>query len=234
MTNAAPAIPGQPVESDSLLRARQSLSVALPSMTMLAGTIAAIAATPGVTRYNILENPTGSTDSYGNPPHSITCVVENGSNAAIAQAIYNNHGIGCYTNGTTAQTVTDSYTGQTYTVNFSRPTYVPVYVSLSVHALAGYTTATTTAIQTAITNYLNSLQIGQKRGLKRALRRCFNRPAKSRRAHVLNSGSHARNLCQPNRHERLNDRFQLRGARHRGQRCDHPGITKWQTPPILA
>jgi uncharacterized phage protein gp47/JayE len=161
VTNAAAAVAGLPVETDSQLRARQAISVALPSHTLLAGTQAAIAATTGVTRYNILENPTGSTDSFGNPAHSITCVVEGGTNAAVAQAIYNNRGIGCLTNGTTAVTVTDAFTGTTMSISFDRPTYVPIYVSLSVHGLTGYTSATTTAIQTAIVNYLNSLQIGQ-------------------------------------------------------------------------
>ena len=46
-------------------------------------------------------------------------------------------------------------------ISFDRPTYVPVYVSVSVHALTGFTSATETAIQTAIVNYLNSLQIGE-------------------------------------------------------------------------
>lgn len=161
LTNTTPAAPGNPVETDSQFRARQALSVALPSISMVAGTVAAVAATPGVTRWNVLENPTGSVDAYGNPAHSITCVVENGANAAIAQAIYNNRSIGCYTNGTTTVNVTDAYTGAVMPISFLRPTYVPVYVSLSVHGLAGFTTATQTAMQTAIVNYLNSLQIGQ-------------------------------------------------------------------------
>ena len=161
VSNAASAVVGQPVESDAQLRARQAISVALPSHTLLAGTQAAIAALAGVTRYNILENPTNSTDSYGNPAHSVTCIVEGGVNASVAQAIYNNRGIGCFTNGTTSVTVTDSFTGATMAIAFSRPTYVPLYVSLSVHALAGFTTATQTAIQAALVSYLNSLQIGQ-------------------------------------------------------------------------
>ncbi|MDQ2804787.1 MAG: baseplate J/gp47 family protein [Pseudomonadota bacterium] len=161
VTNAAAAVPGLPVESDAVLRGRQSLSVALPSRTLLAGTVAAIAATAGVTRYNVLENPTNAADTYGNPAHSITCIIEGGANADIAQAIYNNRGIGCFTNGTTSVTVTDAYTGSSLAIAFSRPAYVPVYVSLSIHALTGYTTATTAAIQAAITSYLNSLQIGQ-------------------------------------------------------------------------
>lgn len=162
VTNGSPATPGNPVETDSQFRARQAISVAIPSLTRLAGTVAAIAETPGVTRYNVLENPTGSVDSYGNPAHSVTAVVEGGTNLAVATAIYQNRGIGCYTNGTTTVAVTDPNTGYVMNINFDRPTYVPIYVSLTVHGLnASFTTAVQTAIQTAIVNYLNSLQIGE-------------------------------------------------------------------------
>ncbi len=161
VSNPAPAIAGQPVENDSQLRARQSLSVALPSKTMLAGTIGAIAATPNVTRYNVIENPTGAADSYGTPAHSITCVVEGGADAAVAAAIYNNRGIGCYTNGSTTVTVANPTTGSTMPISFSRPAYVPVYITLDVHGLSGFTSAVLTGIQNAIVNYLNSLQIGE-------------------------------------------------------------------------
>ena len=161
ITNPAAAVVGLPVETDSQLRARQALSVSLPSKTMLAATTAAIAAVSGVTRYNVVENPTGSVDSFGNPAHSITAVVEGGSSSAIAQAIFAKRGIGCFTNGTTTVSVTDSFTGATMPISYSTPSYVPVYVSLSVHGLSGFTTATQSAIQSAIVAYLNSLQIGE-------------------------------------------------------------------------
>jgi uncharacterized phage protein gp47/JayE len=162
VTNAVAATLGQLVETDSQLRARQALSVALPSMTMLQAVIAEIAATTGVTRYNVLENPTGAVDSFGNPAHSITAVVEGGANADIAQAIYSKRGIGVFTNGTTTVEVADQVNGTTIPISFDRPTYVPIYVSMSVHGLTGFTSTTVTAIQTAIVNYLNSLQIGEE------------------------------------------------------------------------
>lgn len=167
--NTVSAVVGQAVELDSQLRARQALSTTLPSITMLSGTIAAIASILGVTRYNIFENPTGGPDAFGTPAHSITCVVEGGTDANVAQAIYNNRGLGCFTNGhtppesgSTTVVVTDPNNGGlTFAVGFYRPSYVPIYVTLNVHALAGYTTATTAAIVAAVTNYLNSLQIGE-------------------------------------------------------------------------
>ena len=162
VANPQPAVVGDPVENDSALRQRQTLSVALPALTTLGSTVAAIAATPGVTRYNVLENPTGSTDSYGNPAHSLSAVVEGGTELAVATAIYGKHGIGCFTNGTTSVVVTDPFTGSVFTVNYFLPTYVPIFVTITVHGLAGYTSSVLTAIQNAIVAYLQSLQIGEE------------------------------------------------------------------------
>jgi len=173
VTNAAAAVPGSPIETDSKARARQAVSVALPSVTALASTVAACLAVPGVTRVNpgvptpggpgsSIENPTGVTDSWGNPAHSISMVVENGTDAAVAQAIYGARSIGCFTNGTTTVTVTDANTSFTMNISFFRPTYVPIYISVSIHGYTGTpTTAVVAAVQTAIVNYLNALAIGE-------------------------------------------------------------------------
>lgn len=161
VTNPSAAIPGNPVETDSQLRARQAISVSLPSQTMLDGVIAAIAAVAGVTRYNVVENDTNETDGNGNPPHSLTAVVEGGTELAVATAIYEQRGIGCYTNGSTAVNITDPETLLVTTIRFDLPTYVPIYVSLSIHALTGFTSAMPALVQQAITNYLNELQIGE-------------------------------------------------------------------------
>ncbi len=227
VTNAGLPVVGIPAEIDGLLRARQALSVAAPSLTPLAATIAAVAAVPGVSRYSVSENYFGYTASFGScntsgtaltlltgypldasdvgqaitingvansiaavasgtsatlttsagtqtgvsfvlgdglmlgPAHSVTAVVEGGDPLAVAQAIYSRRGIGCFTNGSTTEAVTDPKTGAQINIRFSTPTYVPVYAALSVHPLAGYTTATTATIQAAIATYLNSLQIGE-------------------------------------------------------------------------
>lgn len=168
VTNPAAAIPGVSYEADSALRARQSISVALPSETRLAGTIADLLQVPGVTRINVLENQTSATDSFGNESHSLTCVVEGGVSLAIATAIYTNRGIGCNTLGATATTmietpVTDPNSGNVTTIGYISPTYINIFVTLNIHQLnSSYTTATQAAIITAIVTYLNSLQIGEE------------------------------------------------------------------------
>jgi len=174
VTNNAAASPGLPVETDSQLRARQAISVALPSTTPISATIAAVRAVPGVTRIapgyptpggpgTSIENPTGSVDSpWGNPAHSISMVVEGGADSDVALAIYDKRTLGCFTNGTTSVAVADPVTGFLNTMRFYRPTYVAVYLLVQ---LTGYgstpTTATVAAVRAALVAYLNSLSIGE-------------------------------------------------------------------------
>lgn len=168
VTNPSAAIIGEPPESDSSLRSRQSISVSLPSSTRLAATQAALLQVPGVVRVLVLENQTAVTDSYGNAGHSLTCVVQGGAAIDIATAIYNNRGIGCDTLGATATAmqeidVTDPNTGNVTTIGYIIAINSPIYVSISVHGLNNsFTTATQTAIIAAIVNYLNSLAIGEE------------------------------------------------------------------------
>lgn len=173
VTNAAAAVNGLPIESDSELRARQSISVALPSSTPLSSTIAAILAARGVVRVapgyptpggpgSSIENPTGATDSWGNPPHSISMVVECTNTLSVATAIYEKKTIGCFTNGTTTVPVVDPVTGVTEDISFYLPTNYPIFLLVT---LTGYGTVPTSAVilavQTALVTYLNELAIGE-------------------------------------------------------------------------
>jgi uncharacterized phage protein gp47/JayE len=161
VNNDVAAVLGQPVETDAQLRARQSLSTRLASHTMLAGTVAGIAAVASVLRYNVHENYTNFTDEQGTPAHSITAVVEGGTDDDVAVAIFSNRGIGCDTNGETSVVVVDPDTLEEMTINFMRPQYLPIYATLHITRLVGYTDSVTTQIEEAVCNYLNGLQIGQ-------------------------------------------------------------------------
>jgi hypothetical protein len=242
VTNGAAASAGAAIEPDSTYRQRLLISQASPSITLRAGTAAAIAGLSGVTRSIVYENQYGYTTSYGicntantdagspansdvmwvelgfpldasvvgqsvkiggttytitgyvgagitglgevtlsaapgtqtgvpfvigdtialGPAHSVTCVVEGGAATDIAQAIYANRGIGPYTCGTTAVVVTDlNNVSTTMTIRFYVLAYTPIYVTLNVHPLGGFTTATQAAIQAAVVAYLNALGIGQ-------------------------------------------------------------------------
>lgn len=159
VTNPAAATVGAPAETDAELRIRQGQSVALPSLTPFEGVDGAIANVAGVTRHKLYENDTGSTDSNGLPPHSISAIVDGGDVTEIAQTIRGNKGQGTATYGTTSVTVLDTY-GNPHVISFSRSTDVPIYGHITLKAFTGYTSQIGVQIQQAVADYINGLTIG--------------------------------------------------------------------------
>lgn len=160
VTNLSAAAPGAPVETDAELRRRQSVSTALPSLTVFEGTMGAVASISGVSRYRGYENDTNITDGDGIPPHSISIVVEGGDAQAIGQAIADKKTPGTGTYGSTSVTVTDNY-GVPRTIRFYRPTLATIKVAISLTALTGYTAAIEASIKQAVVDFLLGLQIGE-------------------------------------------------------------------------
>lgn len=159
VTNATAAAAGAPVETDSQLRSRQAVSTALPSRTVLEGTVGAVWAIPGVTRVTPYENDTKVTDANGIPGNNIYLVVEGGDATAIAQAIAAKKTPGTGTYGTTTVSITDAY-GIAHPISFYRPTYDAITCAITLKALTGYTTTIGAAIQAAVAAYVNAVVIG--------------------------------------------------------------------------
>ncbi|EPG4668764.1 baseplate J/gp47 family protein [Klebsiella pneumoniae] len=159
VTNPLAATVGIAAETDAELRVRQSQSVALASLTPFDAVDGAIANVEGVTRHKLFENDTETTDANGLPAHSISAILEGGDATEIANTIRSTKGQGVSTYGTTAVIVTDKY-GNPYTIRFSRPIDVPVYVSITLKALTGYSSEVGDEIKAAVASYINSLAIG--------------------------------------------------------------------------
>ncbi|ELN0131895.1 MULTISPECIES: baseplate J/gp47 family protein [Klebsiella/Raoultella group] len=159
VTNPLAATVGVAAETDAELRVRQSQSVALASLTPFDAVDGTIANVEGVTRHKLFENDTETTDANGLPPHSISAIVEGGDATEIANTIRSVKGQGVSTYGTTAVIVTDKY-GNPYTIRFSRPVDVPIYVSITLKALTGYSSQVGDEIKAAVAAYINSLAIG--------------------------------------------------------------------------
>jgi hypothetical protein len=159
VTNASAANAGAPVETDSQVRVRQGKSTALPSRTVLEGTVGAVWAATGVTRVTPYENDLSTTDANGVPGNKIYLVVEGGDSTAIANAIAAKKTPGTGTFGTTTISVTDAY-GIAHNINFYRPTYDAIACAITLKALAGYTSAIGAAIQAAVSAYINAVPIG--------------------------------------------------------------------------
>lgn len=134
--NNSDATVGATRETDSAFRIRREQELA-----------AAGNATPDAIRANILQvnegstdpahepatackvfyNDTDETDADGMPPHSVEVLVQGGTTADIAQAVWESVGAGTRTFGTRSDVVTDSE-GNSQTVYWSRPDEVLVYV----------------------------------------------------------------------------------------------------------
>lgn len=166
VTNTVSAVLGNDEETDGELRIRQTKSVANPSQSMLQGTLGAIIACDNVARTTVYENDTNIStvdaehNPHGFPAHSVTCVVEGGADEDIAEAILYHKGIGCYTNGDTEITVTDT-NGYENKIRFYRPSYIPIFVKVTVKKYSGYLSSIKASIQKAVYTYLSSLEIGQ-------------------------------------------------------------------------
>lgn len=164
VTNEVAAVLGNAQETDAQLRERQTISTANPSQTMLDGTKGAIAALKNVSHYAVYENDTNVSsvtddNPYGLPAHSVTCVVEGGTDEDVAEAIFLHKGIGCYTNGD----VEVQYTDQNDYINrvrFFRPVYKDIFVKVVLKKYTGYISTMTVKVREAVYNYLAALTIG--------------------------------------------------------------------------
>ena len=159
VNNALPATEGAPVESDAKLRNRQTASTALPSLSVLDGTIGAVARVDGVIRFRGYENDSNVTDADGMPAHNIAIVVEGGDVQDIAEAIAVKKTPGTGTFGTTSATVVDQY-GVRNTINFFRPTPATIGVEVTIDPLPGYTSGYADLIKQAVADSINALLIG--------------------------------------------------------------------------
>ena len=166
VTNHDAAITGQEVEGQEELRARQAISTARPSRTVLEGIKGGIAEIPDVTRSEVYENDTNIFGYYGIPipGHSICAVVEGGLDFAIANELHLRKTPGC---GTYGDITIDVPSGEIlpgmYMINpidFFRPLYYDIYITITVRRLQGYSAATTDNIKESAVAYLNGLSIG--------------------------------------------------------------------------
>lgn len=157
--NLLPAVEGEPVESDAELRVRQAVSTAIPSLSVLDGTVGAVASLAGVTRFRGYENDSNATDANGVPAHSIAIVVEGCDAQAIGDAIATKKTPGTGTYGTTTVTTYDRL-GLPNDINFFRPTPATIGVEVTIQALTGYNTGFADLIVAAVAAQINALEIG--------------------------------------------------------------------------
>lgn len=163
VVNNANAIPGKPIENDPAAKARQSISTARPSKTVLLGLSGGIAEIPNVQRYRVYENDTNVTDENGIPGHSICCVVEGGDSEAIGNEIYLRKTPGCGTYGDVKVVILPPEISEESPppISFYRPTYINIFVRVNIRKRMGYVDTFADEIKQAVSGFINTLDIGE-------------------------------------------------------------------------
>ncbi len=159
VTNAAAATEGVPYETDAELRIRQARSTANPSLTVMEGTVGAVANILGVTKIRGYENDTGSTDGNGIPGHSICIVVNGGTNEDIAKtiALHKTPGTGTY--GDESVSTTDA-NGMPLIIKFQRPDDTPIQAQITITINDGWSSDYEDQIKAAVALAINAVEIG--------------------------------------------------------------------------
>lgn len=160
VTNAVVATPGTDRQLDSSLRLERAKAVARPGNNQVDNMLGEIFAVEGVRRVIVLENDTGTDDFYGNglPAHSIAPIVDGGTDADVALAIFRKKNPGCMLHAAATSVVVpgvyDLYPSNTKDITFSRPVYVDMIVEVTIQNDGTLPNATDDLIKQAILDYV--------------------------------------------------------------------------------
>lgn len=151
---------GRAIETDAELKARREASLQRAGAGTLGSLVSILADVDNVVAVVGFENTSMLVNS-GRPPKSFEIVVQGGTEADLAKAIWENKPAGIYPFGTVVENIVDSQ-GFNQTVRFSRPTEKSIYLELDITVDASFPANGVDQIKEAILNYGNSLGIGKK------------------------------------------------------------------------
>lgn len=158
--NLDDAVVGRNVETDFELRQRRGLTLQVAGAATPDAIRARLLNLVGVTDVIIFENITSLPDMDGRPEKSFEAVVAGGDEQEIFDSIYQAKPAGIETFGSEIGSSVDSQ-GVTHEVRFSRPTNVPIYVSVSlVTDPLRFPANGNDTVRDAIVAFINELGIG--------------------------------------------------------------------------
>lgn len=163
--NLEEVILGRNEETDGEYRIRRIESLQRAGSATVEAIRARLLEIQEVNEVVIFENITMATDSNGLPPKSFKAFVQGGDDQEVADAIWKNKPAGIETFGAVTKTVVDSQ-GVNQTINFSRPTEVPIYITIEIRKdtspLSQWATLTgPDLVKEALVNHVAGFKIGQ-------------------------------------------------------------------------
>lgn len=162
VTNAGTPSLGTNAQADSELRVERNKAVGRPGVNQIDSMLGELFAVDGVRRVKLYENDTDSAtisvdNPHGLPAHSIAPIVDGGTDADVAMAIYlkKNPGVTLYQAGIAASyTVTSpKYPTNTKLIKFSRPVAVPITIAVTLVDDGSLPSDIETLVKDAIINY---------------------------------------------------------------------------------
>lgn len=154
VNNSTAGTVGQSTQSDVQARALRSNTLAFQGVSLAESITSALYNVSGVQSLTFQENVQATTqtiNAISMSAHSVYACVNGGSDLDVAAALLENKSSGAGWNGGTSVSVIEPASGQTYTVQFDRPTPVEIAIQFtSPNAAIG-------DLQTAVSNYINGL-----------------------------------------------------------------------------
>ena len=164
VNNATDGELGVAEQSDAALRDLRRRTLARQGISTVEAVVSDISAVPGVNSMSFRENIAATTeviDGISMVPHSVWACVDGGTDEDIAWALFTNKTNGAAYNGAVSVPLLEPYSGQTYTVEFDRPTPVPVLVKVSVRKGSSLVDAQTT-VRDAVMAYVGGGLTGER------------------------------------------------------------------------
>ncbi|AIY89881.1 baseplate J/gp47 family protein [Geoglobus acetivorans] len=160
VNNANPTSGGRDAETDEELRYRIKNTLASKGKATVEAIKASVLAVDGVKTVRVEENDTINdyTSTGGLPPKSFRVFVFGGADSDIAQAIFDAKPAGIQPYGDVSATAYDQ-DGNAYTIYFSRPKVVNIYVDVQI--TSDGTSIDTQTVIDAVKDYINNLDIGE-------------------------------------------------------------------------
>lgn len=164
ITNAADATLGEDEETDEDLRVRREQELRRAGAAAVDAIAADVAAVTTVVAVTVFENTGDVIDSDLVPPHAIEVVVlsnpATGDEDEIAQAIWDSKAAGIEAHGAESGTAVDDQ-GTNHTINFSRPSEIPIHVNIECTVDANYPADGDTQIKEALAAWSQDLAVGE-------------------------------------------------------------------------
>ena len=142
---------GSNQETDANFRLRRQASTAFPAQGPLQAMYAGLNQVSGIAGCAVYENSTGSTVN-GIPAHGIWVVVNGGTAAQVALAIYNYRNLGCPMKGSQSSVVTQ-IDGSTVTMYWDNVVLQPLYIKAQVDSINSSSVSLTAIQEALVTNW---------------------------------------------------------------------------------